>query len=280
MKKLAILVALIVLLISVAAVEAANSTIVLNDPSSLSTDAVTDSIEKYLGEGSWANMANGTKFNLWLTSDFLFGEGSTVTIDDIQEISFYTLKQDAQGGLNFYINIYTESYEGGTTSWYGSRLTLEPMYSRVFSDVVGSWNGWSTESGTNQLTIFDQPRSGAYGWYYPPTLVEIQAGSINWHDYLGTAPATNIDYGGEIIKYIVVDTGSGWDATFNGNVDALVITLKNADIITIDLEPQIPTKAEILMGSGVLGKGLNTAPGLQKPFNPKSQAGERAGKKD
>ncbi len=39
------------------------------------------------------------------------------------------------------------------------------------------------------------------------------------------------------------------------------------------------TKAGILKGSGVLGKGIDTAPGLQKPFNPKSQAGENAGKK-
>jgi len=40
-----------------------------------------------------------------------------------------------------------------------------------------------------------------------------------------------------------------------------------------------PTKADVLVDSGVLGKGLETAPGLQKPFNPNSQAGEHAGKK-
>ena len=41
----------------------------------------------------------------------------------------------------------------------------------------------------------------------------------------------------------------------------------------------VPTKAEILMNAGVPGKGLENAPGLQKPFNPKSQAAENAGKK-
>jgi len=41
----------------------------------------------------------------------------------------------------------------------------------------------------------------------------------------------------------------------------------------------VHTKAEILIGSGVSGKGLENAPGLQKPFNPKSQAGKHAGKK-
>jgi len=33
------------------------------------------------------------------------------------------------------------------------------------------------------------------------------------------------------------------------------------------------------MDSGVSGKGLENAPGLQKPFNPNSQAGKHAGKK-
>ncbi len=40
------------------------------------------------------------------------------------------------------------------------------------------------------------------------------------------------------------------------------------------------TKAEILKRSGVHGKGINHAPGLQKPFNPNSKAAENAGKKD
>jgi hypothetical protein len=39
-------------------------------------------------------------------------------------------------------------------------------------------------------------------------------------------------------------------------------------------------KAEILRLMGVRGKGIDHAPGLQKPFNPKSQAAEHAGKKD
>ena len=52
-------------------------------------------------------------------------------------------------------------------------------------------------------------------------------------------------------------------------------------MITIDnsQEEEIQTKAEKLIESGVPGKGLENAPGLQKPFNPKSQAGKHAGKK-
>ena len=50
---------------------------------------------------------------------------------------------------------------------------------------------------------------------------------------------------------------------------------------TNDFEPigGCGTKAAILDGSGVQGKGILSAPGLQKEFNPKSKAAERAGKK-
>lgn len=43
--------------------------------------------------------------------------------------------------------------------------------------------------------------------------------------------------------------------------------------------PPPPTKADILKERGVPGKGLDKAPGLQKPFNPNSKASEHAGKK-
>ena len=42
----------------------------------------------------------------------------------------------------------------------------------------------------------------------------------------------------------------------------------------------VQTKADILKSRGVPGKGIENAPGLQKPFNPNSKAAENAGKKD
>jgi len=39
------------------------------------------------------------------------------------------------------------------------------------------------------------------------------------------------------------------------------------------------TKADVLRSRDVPGRGIDNAPGLQKPFNPKSRATERAGKK-
>ena len=40
------------------------------------------------------------------------------------------------------------------------------------------------------------------------------------------------------------------------------------------VELPVPSKADILKDSGVPGKGLDKAPGLQKPFNPNSQASQ------
>lgn len=51
-------------------------------------------------------------------------------------------------------------------------------------------------------------------------------------------------------------------------------------IVSTNIIKSLLNKAEALMVSGVPGKGIDTAPGLQKPFNPNSRAGEHAGKKD
>ncbi len=55
--------------------------------------------------------------------------------------------------------------------------------------------------------------------------------------------------------------------------------ITDTGVFDITIPVPIPTKAENLTKSGVPGKGLADAPGLDKPFNPKSQAGENAGKK-
>lgn len=51
-------------------------------------------------------------------------------------------------------------------------------------------------------------------------------------------------------------------------------------VVTTNIFKNLLTKAQILILGGVPGKGIENAPGLQKPFNPNSQASEHAGKKD
>ncbi len=57
---------------------------------------------------------------------------------------------------------------------------------------------------------------------------------------------------------------AGASSHYIDNVDVMVLTM---------------TKADVLAGSGVPGAGVGDAPGLQKEFNEKSRAGEKAGKK-
>jgi len=49
--------------------------------------------------------------------------------------------------------------------------------------------------------------------------------------------------------------------------------------VSLTTNESLLTKSEILQLSGVPGKGISQAPGLQKPFNPRSRAAEHAGKK-
>jgi len=49
--------------------------------------------------------------------------------------------------------------------------------------------------------------------------------------------------------------------------------------VLLTIDKRSFTKSEILQISGVPGQGIVNAPGLQKPFNPNSQAAEHAGKK-
>ena len=66
----------------------------------------------------------------------------------------------------------------------------------------------------------------------------------------------------------------------NGSGDKISLNVDAGSWLTAPWVPTIPTKADILKDSGVPGKGLEKAPGQQKPFNPNSKAGEHAGKKD
>lgn len=52
----------------------------------------------------------------------------------------------------------------------------------------------------------------------------------------------------------------------------------NVDNVSF-LVDTVSTKAEILIDSGVPGKGLSNAPGLDKEFNENSKAADTAGKK-
>jgi hypothetical protein len=83
-----------------------------------------------------------------------------------------------------------------------------------------------------------------------------------------------------------IEEAPGLQKPFNPNSNAAVKTQNrnqekvkeknkeqagNSDNVTMN-------KADVLIESGVPGQGLNAAPGLQKKYNPKSNASDSAGK--
>jgi len=191
----------------------------------------------YWGYGCWAAVL-GQKFEIYIDPTVPpFDALGSFKIDDVSSISYHTNKPGSQSDVDFYPVIYTKP-DGvdDRASWYGYKLIGEPYYSRNINASSNQWNKWSTDAGTNQLTFFDPDTIGFYGFYGQPTLQDIQAGSINWHDYYYGCPTTSIDYGVETVKYISFQTGTGWMNTFQGYIDAITIVLNNGTTVTIDLE--------------------------------------------
>jgi len=191
----------------------------------------------YWGSGCWAAVL-GQKFEIYIDPTVPpFDALGSFMIDNISSISYHTNKPGSQNDVDFYLVIYTKP-DGvdDKASWYGYKLIGEPYFSRNPNAPSNQWNKWSTDVGTNQLTFFDPDTIGFYGFYGQPTLQDIQAGPINWHDYYSGCPVTNIDYGVEIVKYISFQTGTGWMNTFQGYIDAITIALKDGTTVSVDLE--------------------------------------------
>lgn len=92
-----------------------------------------------------------------------------------------------------------------------------------------------------------------------------------------TATATYTIDMSDLIAGLIVNTANvtGTDPTGES-----VFATSDPVLVSVTINKTLMTKAEILKLSGVPGKGIDTAPGLQKPFNPKSKAAEHAGKKN
>lgn len=71
-------------------------------------------------------------------------------------------------------------------------------------------------------------------------------------------------------------------AVVRGNDPNNIAVSANSNSVSVSLSTDKTklTKFEILKLSGVPGRGISKAPGLQKPFNSKSEASDHAGKKD
>lgn len=200
------------------------------DAANMANRAFPTTDEAYTKQGSWYTTgdtsdgsAGSDKLGFYLSPEMLGVD--SMTLADLHSMSYHTKKVgapvDGNNAPNIYVNVYTEEDGTDDGSWYGYRLTFEPYLSNNLDAPADEWVEWSTDAGTNQLTFFDAPTIGSYGFYGQPTLADLQSGPINWNDYTGSGPVTSIDYASEEVKYIVFDTGSGWADDYEGYLDTI-----------------------------------------------------------
>ncbi len=155
---------------------------------------------------------------------------------------------------------------------------LELRDDRVVFDIdtLGNW-----EPAARYIQILrgsTTPNEVYTGDFVSPVTVSIYMDATNWRaDVTGQGvdihKSGTYNPGHSLNDLLAVSGGTlraeaavgVWNDT--GSFDSVLVTTSAA------------TKADVLIGSGVTGKGLSDAPGLQKPFNPNSQAADNAGKK-
>ena len=250
----------------------ASYTIKVYSATATAVGAIATNTQQVIGTGSWYNnpafasppTSTANKMELYLP----LADLGTFTIDQIASLSFSTKKMAPVGtNVDFYWSIYTNPYTGGFASWYGQRLTSEPMYYNGYNAPYNAWSSYQTTGTTNQMTFFDSNHS-PYGYSGAPTLTDIQSGPINFNY---TAPywtmGSGIDYGAQTVKSISLATGSAWNATMLSYLDDIVITLNNGNVYTYDLEAGNPTPTTQVQPPAATGCDLYDFPVTVKDFS-------------
>ncbi len=134
-------------------------------------------------------------------------------------------------------------------NWPPSVVIPDPSF--ITRDALSGYRYWSANDA----------RTG-FGSFWAPWATVVP-GMLPIHGIDATDKVYSIDF--------VVGT--------SGNFNGMRAQFSSVELNGVTYPVIPPTKACILIGSGVPGKGLENAPGLQNPFNPKSKAGGHAGKK-
>ncbi|MBM3155622.1 MAG: hypothetical protein FJ008_09920 [Chloroflexi bacterium] len=116
------------------------------------------------------------------------------------------------------------------------------------------------------------------------TLLDSKLGQIALSKISLTTPGDNVT---AFATYTVVQADLPGPLATSANVTGtapngeVVVAASNSVSVALTTSsdnnspPQVMTKAQILKARGVPGKGIATAPGLQKPFNPNSNAAKK-----
>lgn len=184
------------------------------------TDNKTNWHARYLADGDYLSI--------------LFpNEASSMTIDDIASISYYTNRPDGTpAGQDWAVFIYTRpDGSNDKSSWYGYRF-VNNYGEHTETD---AWTQYSTSSTSAPMTFTDN--AGNAGSFSGQNL-----------DYLKD------NFGSEYVEMISIQTMSNYNG-FDGYMDGLEITLTSGSVGQVNFEPvPLPPSAFMLL-TGVMGVG-------------------------
>jgi hypothetical protein len=175
------------------------------------------------GSSSWESPATG-KSNVYFTPDQLFG--SSMTIADLLDISFYTKRLNSDIN-DWFLVIYTT---GTTHGWYGERLVAETDTSSSFTGSQGVWTRYSLSGG---LEFYDGTKSSSN------TLYDLNG--------------LKTTFGADGIEYISLQTASGVAGEMDSELDGLTVRKKLAGSAlgttsTVNFEAAPEPSALVLLG--------------------------------
>ena len=212
----------------------------------------------FLGSGYWTDDPNQTNQDggdyeqLYVTFEEAFGPYyvdplATFTVGDIESVRYRT-RRPPGATQDYFLEIYTfPDGSNDDAGWYGRQLQALPGDALNQSVSPNSWLTWRTESGTNQLTFYDynhdydttDSNSPPYlGQDTGVTLADLQStGSFDWSNYVSTADSTPKNYRDEEVRALRFATGSGWEDTHQGDLDAIEVELTDGRSVLVDLGP-------------------------------------------
>jgi len=212
----------------------------------------------FVGDGYWTddpdqlNQDGGAYEQLYLTFEEAFGpyyvdQLATFTIGDIDAIRYRTRRP--QGAVqDYFMEVFTfPDGSNDDAGWYGRQLQALPNNASDPNVTDNTWLTWRTDAGQNQLTFYDfnhdydtTDGSGPpyLGRNTGVTLADLQAtASFGWSQYVPEADSTPKNYRDEEVRALRFATGSGWQDTHEGDLDAIEIRLVDGREVLVDLGP-------------------------------------------
>ncbi len=169
--------------------------------------------------------------------------GQIVHVGDIQSIKYQTDKNAPQTAIDWRPTIYTAPQGAGDQgSFYRNRIQALPQNSAGLNAPANQWNTWATDPGTNQLQFFtNRPGFTAQDIQFS----ELTSGPV-------TRGANSWDFRAEEVMMIDLTMGANsGGGTGASQLDAVVLTLTNGDILNLNLIPEPGTIA--LASLGLIG---------------------------